>query len=290
MKIITVFFIGVCLLASTRLSAQRLTNSWTPLLSKDLKNWDVFIGVPHTSVELPGYARGDGMNGTPVGLNNDPLHVFTVEEIDGQPVLHISGQIYGGLSTKAQFENYHLKVEFKWGEKKYEPRLKDKRDNGIIYHATEPHGQFWNVWMRGHEFQVQEGDIGDYFALVGVGMDAHGRKKDSTKNSGFIYDPAAPLQHLTSNRTPSSTCSHSADYEKPHGEWNTLELYCFGTRSVHVVNGHVVLVLENSRISPNEGPETSFHKGKIEIQSEGAEAYYRNIVIKKIDKMPYLVK
>ncbi|RVU00147.1 DUF1080 domain-containing protein [Mucilaginibacter limnophilus] len=268
-------------------NAQQLTNKWLPLLTKDLRYWDVFIGVPHTSLNLKDQPMGDGMNGTPLGLNNDPLHVFSVEMIDGQPVLHISGQVYGGLSTKTEFENYHFKAEFKWGEKKYEPRLKDKRDNGILYHATEPHGQFWNVWMRAHEFQVQEGDFGDYYSLVGVGMDIHARVKDSTaKHPDWVYDPAAPVVQFTSNRTPASTCRRIADYEKPHGEWNTLELYCFGTTSVHVVNGHVVMILENSRISPKTGDETTLKKGKIQIQSEAAEAYYRNISIQKLDKMP----
>lgn len=281
-------FIGLVLFTSG-VSAQKLTSKGTALLTKNLKYWDVFIGVPHTSVNM-GYPKSNGIDGTPLGLNNDPLHVFTVEMVNGQPVLHISGQVYGGLSTKSEFENYHLKVEFKWGEKQYEPRLKDKRDNGIIYHATPPHGQFWNVWMRGHEFQVQEDDMGDYYSLVGVGMDIHARKKDTTKKSGWIYDPAAPLVQFTSNRTPASTCSHVANYEKPHGEWNTLELYCYGTKSVHVVNGHVVMVLENSRISPHEGAETSLSKGKIQIQSEAAEAYYRNIVISKLDSLPDFIQ
>src|SRR6478752_6366506 len=71
---------------------------WVNLLDKDLTHWDKFIGVPHYSVNLPGYPKGDGMNGTPIGLNNDPLQVFKIEEENGQPVLHISGEIYGGLS------------------------------------------------------------------------------------------------------------------------------------------------------------------------------------------------
>ncbi len=50
---------------------------------------------------------------------------------------HISGEIFGGISTKEEFENYHLKMEFKWGEKRYEPRLNKRRDSGIHYHAQQ---------------------------------------------------------------------------------------------------------------------------------------------------------
>ena len=79
-------------------SAQELTNQWTPLLTQDGKYFDVFIGIPHTSLtSLPDWNKGDGMNtGTPLGLNNDPLHVFRIEMQDGKPVLHVYGEIYGG--------------------------------------------------------------------------------------------------------------------------------------------------------------------------------------------------
>jgi hypothetical protein len=225
--------------------------------------------------------KGDGMNGTPLGLNNDPLHVFTIEMVEGQPVLHISGQIFGGYSTKMEFSNYHLSAEVKFGEKKYEPKLNVIRDNGILYHAKEPHGQFWNVWMRSHEFQVEEGNMGDYYELVDVAMDIHGRQKDTVNHKGgYIYDPKAPL-------APTGNVSRLAgDFESPHGEWTTVEIYCFGDKSVHIVNGHVVMILEHSRTLLPNGTSTPLTSGKIEIQSEGAEAYYRNIKIRKIDSMP----
>ncbi|MBD1362382.1 DUF1080 domain-containing protein [Mucilaginibacter sp. ZT4R22] len=288
MKFYITLLIVISQLVALPCFSQELSGKPTHLLTKDLKYWDTFLGVPHTSLALKDYPMGDGMNGTPIGLNKDPLHVFSVEMIGGQPVLHISGQMYGGLSTKQEFENYHLKVEFKWGDNKYEPRLKDKRDNGIIYHATGPHAQFWNVWMRGHEFQVQEGDMGDYYSLSGVGMDINTAIKPNPEKKEWIYDPAGPLVQFTSDRTPASTCLHRGNYEKPNGEWNTLELYCYGDKSIHVVNGHVVMALQNSRLSPKEGTETGFSKGKIQIQSEAAEAYYRNITITRLNSLPSL--
>jgi hypothetical protein len=285
---VTLFF-GVLLL-STSAFAQKLTNSWTSLLTQDGRYFDVFIGVPHKSLtnpELAAYAKGDGMTGTPLGLNNDPLHVFKIEMEDGKPVLHVSGQMFGGYSTKQEFGNYHLKAEVKFGEKIYEPKLKAKRDNGILYHGKEPHGQFWNVWLRSPEFQVQEGDMGDFYALAGVAMDVRSSKKDTTKKAGWIYDPAAPLHQFASTGTPTNSVSRLAgNFENPHGEWTTVELYCFGNKAVHVVNGHVVMVLENARTLQKDGTTTPLTNGKIQFQSEGAEAYYRNIQIKNLDKMP----
>ena len=55
--------------------------------------------------------------------NNDPLNVFSTKDIDDETILHMSGEILSGLTSKEEYENYHLKLEFKWGEKKWEPRM-----------------------------------------------------------------------------------------------------------------------------------------------------------------------
>ncbi len=258
--------------------------TWTNLLDKDLTQWDKFIGVPHYSVNLPGYPKGDGINGTPVGLNNDPLQVFKVEEENGQPVLHVSGEIYGGLSTKLEYGNYHFKTEFKWGTRKYEPRLNDKRDSGILYHAKGNHGAFWNVWMLSQEMQIQEADMGDYFAL-GPEMDIRATHKTTDNETNWIYDPEAGLKAFGDNGV-GNRCRRGRNMEKLNGEWNTLELICLGSKSMHVVNGIVVMVLENSRNDlPNGGAEPLIN-GKIQLQSEAAEAYYRNLQIRPITEIP----
>src|SRR3954452_17943010 len=62
------------------------------------------------------------------GKNNDPEKVFNV--VDG--MIRVSGQIYGAFITEKEYENYHLIVEFKWGEKTWPPREKAARDSGIL--------------------------------------------------------------------------------------------------------------------------------------------------------------
>ncbi len=269
-------------------------NNWITLLDKDLSKWNIFMGFPHTSVDLTGYPKGDGMHGTPIGLNKDPLNVFTVEELDGTPVLHISGEIYGGLSTKEIFENYHLKMEFKWGDKKYEPRLERRRDSGILYHAQEPYGQFWNVWMKAPEMQVQEGDVGDFHPLVGVSMDIRSSETREDRPGDYfygdiqwIYSPTAEHRMFrTGDQFEPNRGRRIFDYEKPHGEWNTIELICLGDTSLHIVNGHVVMVLENAKNWLDDDNYLPLTRGKIEFQSEGAEIFYRNIEIRGLEAIP----
>lgn len=260
-------------------------DEWENLLDLQFSKWEKFIGVPHYSITtLPNVPKGDGMEGTPLGLGNDPLGVFTTEVINGELQLHISGEIYGGLATKEIYGNYHLKLDFKWGEKKYEPRLTAKRDNGILYHCYGHHAAFWNVWMNSQELQVQEGDMGDYFAL-GPGMDIRASYRTEDGETAWIYDSTAAPMAFASNGV-SGRCRRGYNMERPQGEWNTLELICLADKAIHVVNGKVVMVLEKSRVMNDLGEWEPLKQGRIQIQSEGAEAWYRNIVIKPITEIP----
>ena len=77
----------------------------------------------------------------------------------------------------------------------------------------------------------------------------------------------------------------SADYESPKGEWTELELICFGDKSLHIVNGHVVMILRNSRYIDN-GHSVTLNKGRIQLQSEAAEVFYKDIMIRNITSIP----
>jgi hypothetical protein len=277
-------FVLLLILATQSGSGQIQTNkSWQSLLDKDLSNWDKFIGVPEPGVIVPGYTEESRLKKIPLGLNNDPLNVFSIEEENGQPILHVSGQMLGGLSTKKEYQNYHLKFKFKWGESKYAPRLSQSRDNGILYHATGPHGKFWNVWMRSHEMQIQENDIGDYFGLAGVVMNIKSKKLE---NNQFIYASDGEFKSFMAGQGLVNRCRRIASYEKTHGEWNQLELICFEDKSVHIVNGQVVMALQDSRVHIADEDEPSLQRGKIQLQSEYAEAYYKDIEIQPIKNLP----
>jgi len=143
-----------------------LQPGWRPLLDQKLTSWELWMGVPHrTVVGLPQGTptSATGHEGTPLGLNNDPKHVFSIRMEEGEPVLYITGEIFGGLTTLETFSNYHFRAQFKWGERRWEPNLTVARDSGLLYHCTGPHGAFWKVWKRCLEFQVAEKDTGDLF-------------------------------------------------------------------------------------------------------------------------------
>ena len=136
--------------------------------------------------------------------------------------------------------------------------------------------------MRSQEFQIQEGDCGDYWGCGGALADVPAAKQGDNK---FIYTVGAPLLTFRDKGPNGRNCIKRADTEKPSGEWNTIDLYCYGDTSIHVVNGTVVMVLFNLR-QPEGSIDKPLTKGKIQIQSEGSEVYYRNLEVEQISSLP----
>jgi hypothetical protein len=277
-------FLGLLTISSLSLMLFTCNNKpaetkWITLFNgQDLIGWDTYIGVTPTYDSMQ--SKFDS-NSVP-GLNNDPKKVFSVVQEDGTSAIRISGDGYGGISTLQEFENYHLQLEFKWGKLKWPPRKDKKRDSGILYHAVGPQGAAGERFMRSQEFQVQEGDCGDYWSVDGTIVDipAAGSKKDE-----YVYDPKATLLPFSYTSEYGMRCMKNPDAEKPTGEWNIVDIYCLGGTSVHMLNGIVVMKLYHSR-QPVQEKEIPLTKGKIQLQTEGAEVFYRNIQLTPITEIP----
>ena len=264
---------------------QAESDGWVPLFNgADLSGWETFLGKPHRTVDLPDARDGRGEYIAPVGVDRDPRGVFSVVHTDGAPAIRISGEIYGALTTRKEFDAYHLRFEFKWGERKWPPRENAPRDSGCCYHAVGPHGASYGFWMQSCEFQIMEGDCGDFYSLAGVIVDAE----------GMATTPGNPKTELQYKKGASKVVGHTRRIvkapvtEKPHGEWNRLELFCRDQTSVHIVNGETAMVLTGLRRTVG-GHEEPLTRGRIQFQSEGAEVFYRNIAIRRIRDIPRVI-
>jgi hypothetical protein len=180
-----------------------------------------------------------------IGKNLDPDTNFTVKD----SVLHVLGKDLGYAMTDKGYSNYHFKVDFKWGERRWGSRTKEKRDAGVCYNISmnEPD----SIWPSSIECQIQEGDVGDFWLL------------------GFSTIKVNGIQNVPANHT---RMIKQKDGEKPYGEWNTVEIISYNGKCVQIVNGVVV----------NVGEEASNKSGRILLQSEYAEVYYRNVKIRKL--------
>lgn len=98
--------------------------------------------------------------------------------------------------------------------------------------------------MRSQEFQIQEGDCGDYWGVAGGVFDIPARK---TSDGKYIFDQKASRLTFSTASANGRHCIKDPDAEKPSGEWNVLEVYCFGDTAIHRMNGKVNMVLYRSR-------------------------------------------
>ena len=214
------------------------------------------------------------------GRNRDPNQVFTVVD-DG---IHISGQDWGCLTTNDRYENYHLIAEYRWGDETHSPRQEAARDSGIMLHSTGEDGACLNTWMRAIEVQIIEGGTGDLI-LVGTGLDQFlltSRARTRSGRKPYVHDPdGAPVTLIGNGRV--AWCGRDPgwadvkgfrgrqDIEKPLGQWNRLEC---------IADGRTITVILND-VAINRCYDVRPSKGRIQIQSEGAEVFFR-----RLDLMP----
>ena len=237
--LVTMLAVAVCVNAFGQAGAPKIPPHHAAIVlfdGSDLKNFDTFV--------------------TGTGLNSDPGHVFQVEN----GVIHVSGKEFGYIITKNTYQNFYLRAEFKWGEGTYGSREGKARDSGILYNVQGEQ----KVWPRSIEFQIMEGGTGDFWmtdgaALTGKdGVRVTGPAGKALKIDRFVKGPS---ENVVGFRDP------VGEVEKPHGEWNVLELVARSNDVKQYVNGKLV----------NEGTAPSPASGKILFQSEGAEVYFRDI-------------
>jgi hypothetical protein len=270
-------------------SAIAADEGWISLWNgRDLDGWTTWMRQPSPSSDVPGLARDSSGDYTePIGPGRDPLHVFTVvKDVDGRPAIRISGEVFGELRTKASFKDYHLRLQFKWGDKKWPPRDKPDtpRDSGLLYHVHAGPGEEGRTWARSIELQIQEHDVGDLYA-VGSAIAVRAKARRGTEPTLYDYDPAGEWTFFSQSQGSLGRCIKQPDNEKPTGEWNTVEVVAFGDESIHIVNGKVVMRLQSPTRINGDRP-VLVTSGPIILQSEGAEVFYRDIEWRPITAIP----
>lgn len=285
MKKYILFFILISILSCQSNNKKKDNeNEWTPIWNgKDFTGWHSYLATPYN---LKIDSAGNTMK--PFGIDYDPLEVIKVVETDQGNAIRISGVAWGMIYTVKDYNNYHLKLKVKWGEDMHPPRERGPRDSGLLYHGFgEPGGV--SYWMNSQELQIQEGDMGDYWPTGDVEISVPSVPLDE---NFYIFKEGADLRtyyfaQILETASEDSLARRRVfkafDAEKPLGQWNEVELITLGDSSIHIVNGKVVMRLFNSARMSNKQPLSS---GKIILQSEGAEVFYKDIFIKNIKEIP----
>jgi hypothetical protein len=213
----------------------------------------------------------------------DPRKVFQVEG----GVLHASGDGFGYAATDREYRDYHLSLEYKWGKRT--DGGKYVRNSGVLLHGTGAHGNA-GAWMASIECQLAQGCCGDLIPIRGkdakgaaipvefksetvLGSDRRPRWKKGGDVTTFTNKQLWWNNHDPTFKELLDTRGKD-DVESPLGEWTKVECICDGKRITIRVNGHTV----------NEAFDVNPSAGKILLQCEGHEVYFRNVEIRPIEK------
>ena len=155
------------------------------------------------------------------------------------------------LMTVQQFADFDLK--FDW-------RIEEGGNSGVIYRTREGK-QFKDPYHTGPEFQVMD-DPGEY----------------GNKSTGSLYDVVATSQSKKIN---------------PAMEWNSGRIRISDNLITHWVNGELVMQCEmhskewDEAVADSKWKERPFFGmspfGHIDLQNHGAEIWYKNIKIKRLN-------
>ncbi len=217
-----------------------------------------------------------------IGRDMNKDMVFSIQN----GMLHITGEHWGCVTTKEEYEDYRLVAEFKWGPQTWGNREKATRDSGILVHSVGEDGGYSGTWMHSIEIQIIEGGTGD-FIVVGDKSDKFSITAEvapEKQGSSHVFHEGGEEATITSGRInwwgrdpgweDVIDFRGAQDVENPVGEWNTLEAIVDGdTIEVHL-NG--VLVNRATQVRPN--------KGRIQIQSEGAEIWFRKFDLHPLEE------
>ncbi len=200
--------------------------------------------------------------------------------------LRISGVGMGYLATLDSYENYHLSLEYRWGEKIDGSGY--VRNSGILLHASGPDGNAQGIWMASIECQLAQGCEGDLIVIRG--KNSAGEIIPVTMSSSTIQAKDgmtrwSPTGKKTIYSEKQFWWSHHQvdfgelldtrgkdDVASPLGEWTRVDCLCRADRITIKING----------VTVNECEDVFPSSGKILLENEGNEIFFRNIEIRPL--------
>lgn len=209
--------------------------------------------------------------------HEDPKEVFSIA--DG--TVRLSGEGYGYIATREEYTDYRLSLEYRWGQKSDGSGA--VRNSGILLHAQGPDGNANGTWMASVECQLAQGCEGDLIAIQGT--DSAGKAIPVTFASDTViagdgntrWNPEGRKtlysgkqfwwsQHEVGFLERLDTRGKN-DVASPTGKWTRVECICRADRITIKING----------VTVNECYDVAPQHGKILLENEGNEVFFRNI-------------
>ena len=167
-----------------------------------------------------------------------------------------NGKITGGgnILTDEEFENFHLRLEWK---------ISKNGNSGILFYVKEDTLKYEEPYHTGPEMQVLDND-------------GHPDARIIKHRAGDLYD----------------LISCSKETVKPAGEWNLAEIKCVNGKLDLYLNGENVVSTTmwddnwNKMVAASKFKQwkdfATYKKGRINLQDHDNAVWYRNIKIRKL--------
>jgi hypothetical protein len=284
-RVLTFPLLGACSLALALLASSHQT-----AMAAD-EAGSAVAPVDKPSVLFDGKSLGDCYTYLHDAMREDPRQVFTVQD----DLLRVSGDGLGSLITNKAYRDYHLVLEYKWGEKAWHKREQAARDSGLLIHSNGADGGYGGIWMPSIEVQIIEGGVGD-FVLVN-GKDEAGQpvpisltcEVTRDRDGEVVWKAGNPRETFDAkNRKRINWFGRDPDWkdeigfrgpqdvDSPHGQWTRIDVLADGDHVETFVNG--VKVNEAFGVSPSAG--------RIQLQTELAEVFFRRWELYPVGKGP----
>ncbi len=162
------------------------------------------------------------------------------------------GEPRGHLITDSQYENYRLKVKYRF--------VGEPGNCGVLVHASTPRS-LYKMFPKSIEVQMMHENAGDFWCIVeNIEVPNMVERRGPKDKWGITEGKKRRILNLTDGS------------EKPLGEWNEMQIECKADTVKVWVNGDLV----------NHGFNSTARKGQIAIQAEGAEVEFAYVELEKV--------
>ena len=246
----------------------------------------IALAAPADTSKVEHLFNGQDLDGWYTWLRDskydDPQKVYSV--VDDQ--IRISGNGYGYLATRNTYRDYHLVVEYRWGNYNHASRVGKAHDSGLFLHASGKDGNSADgdgAFMAAIECQIMEAAVGDLMLIRGTD---NGRKipvrlsttiAKARDADGWPFYAVDGDKHTLKLWGRVNRIGKTKQWQdKLHvrdtsaierSGWNRLECRCHRDRIIITLNGQLVNVAHH--VQPTEG--------RILLQCEGSEIFFRRV-------------
>lgn len=231
-------------------------NPWVPLFNgKNMEGFYTYMQRSGKNVDPQGYYK----------VENGMLHLMDIPQTTAT-------QETGYFATEKSYGNCRLRIEYKWGPKKFAPNA-NTHDSGVLYFCNGAD----KLWPSTLEFQVADGLVGDLWQLNNAYNMQTTVKSVSDRQKVYLPADAGGVPWTFAS---GSFIQRSATAELPT-DWNTLEVIMDQNNATQIVNGKTVLKITGLVTRTDGKPVT---EGRIGMQCQGSEMWIRKIEIQPLGK------